>query len=207
MILITLPFILIPMVLRGFSTGIQDWADYYQAFVAPFSKGQVDHIAISTGIPSMLNKLNLGNAGLGIPSLFNWSQHTLKTVVLTIQVSVFVVVLAKFLYDKYVKKSEEFSPADFCLLFLLTLILPGRVWAHHHVCVSFIYTYVFILTRKNKVLFGIAVFLTLLLNIINVDILGQYLSDLLMHITTSTWVMLFCTAVIIKYGYLGKERV
>jgi hypothetical protein len=205
-ILLALPFIIIPMLLRGLPTGLQDWQDYYQAFVAPFSKGKVDENIISLGIPALLEKMNTGNSKLGYPALLHLSASGLKILTLAIQLLVLTAVTAKFLYDRYALGLEEFPPADFCLIFLITLLLPGRVWGHHHVCASFIYTYLFILIRNRKVLLGITVFLCLLTEFTVKDVIGQTLTDLLREYCYITLVMMFVGVVIVALGYRNKSE-
>jgi hypothetical protein len=202
-ILTALPFIIVPALLRGLPTGINDWKDYYEAFVAPFSKGQIDENIISLGVPALLNKLNTGNPEVGIAPLFHISAHTLKIVILALQIVVMGLLTGKFIYDRYVQKIEGFTAADFCLIFMVALLLPGRVWAHHHVCTSFIYTYLFFILIKQKqtLLLGITCFLCLLLNVITKDVIGQMLTDVLRHYSIVTLVMMFVSGVIVSWGY------
>ncbi|MBS7566018.1 DUF2029 domain-containing protein [Mucilaginibacter sp. Bleaf8] len=206
-ILLTLPFIVVPMLLRGLPTGLHDWQEYYAAFVAPFSKGQVDQNIISLGIPALLDKLNTGNATLGYPPILHLNAHSLKLLTLTIQLLVLGTLTSKFVYDRYKLGKEEFSAADFCLIFLITLLLPGRVWGHHHVCTSFIYTYLFILIRDKKVLLGITVLLCLLTEFTVKDVIGQTLTDLLREYCYITLVMVFVSAVIVWFRCkAGKQH-
>ena len=201
-ILAALPFIIIPAILRGLPTGINDWKDYYEAFVAPFSKGQIDENIISLGVPALLNKLNAGDAEIDYAPVLHLSAHALKLVILGFQLLAIGALTIKIVYDRYVRKIEDFTAADFCLIFLIPLLLPGRVWAHHHVCTSFIYTYVFfiMLQQKRTVLLGITCFLCLLLNVITKDVIGQTLTDMLRHYSIVTLVMLFITGLIIAFS-------
>jgi hypothetical protein len=114
----------------------------------------------------------------------------------------------KIAYDRYVKKIEEFSISDFCLIFMITLLLPGRVWGHHHVCTSFVYSYVFILLlqQKRTVLVVITAVLCLLTGFITKGSIGQTLTDLLRHYSYITLVMLFISRIIVSLGYYSKER-
>lgn len=208
MILTALPFIIIPGLLRGWPTGINDWKDYYEAFVAPFSKGQIDENIISLGIPALLNKLNTGNPEIGIAPLLHLSAHTLKLFILTIQVIVMGALTAKITYDRYVKKIDDFSTADYCLIFMITLLLPGRVWGHHHVCTGFIYTYVFMLLHQQKrtALLILTGLLCLLNNFITRGSIGQSLTDLLRHYSYTTLVMLFLSGLILMFEYQGNRN-
>ena len=201
-ILTALPFIVIPALLRGLPTGLNDWKDYYEAFVAPFSKGKIDENIISLGVPALLNKLNTGDPQIGYTPLFHLSAHTLKLLILAFQVITLGALTAKITYDRYVKNIEEFTAADFCLIFMITLLLPGRVWAHHHVCTGFIYTYLFLilLQQKRMVLLAVTCFLCLLVNVITKDVIGQTLTDLLRHYSIITLVMLFVSVVIAGLG-------
>ncbi|CAM3876821.1 glycosyltransferase family 87 protein [Mucilaginibacter galii] len=208
-ILTALPFVIIPALLRGLPTGINDWKDYYQAFVAPFSKGQIDENIISLGVPALLNKLNTGNAEIGYAPVLHLSAHALKLIILSFQLLAMGALTIKFAYDRYVRKIEDFSTADFCLIFLIPLLLPGRVWAHHHVCTSFIYTYLFyiLLKQKRTALLIVTCFLCLLLNVITKDVIGQTLTDVLRHYSIVTLVMLFVSALIIalrEHDELGR---
>ena len=207
MILMAFPFIIIPAILRGFTTGINDWKDYYEAFVAPFSKGQIDENIISLGIPALLNKLNTGNAEVGIAPIIHLQASTLKLIILIFQATSMLTLTAKFAYDKYVKGIEEFSPADYCLIFMVPLLLSGRVWAHHHVCASFIYAYVFYLLFKQKrtILLVFTSFLCLLANLITKDAIGQTMTDLLKHYSFVTLLMVFISVVLIWLGYSKKQ--
>jgi hypothetical protein len=207
-ILTALPFIIVPALLRGLPTGITDWKDYYEAFVAPFSKGQIDENIISLGLPALLDKLNTGNAQIGIAPLLHFSEYTLKLLILSIQILVMGTLMVKIAYDRYVKKIEEFSVADFCLIFMITLLLPGRVWGHHHVCTSFVYSYVFtlLLQQKRTVLVVITALLCLLTGFITKGSIGQTLTDLLRHYSYITLVMLFISGIIVTLGYYSKER-
>jgi hypothetical protein len=198
-ILTALPFIIIPAVLRGFPAGLNDWKDYYEAFVAPFSKGKIDENIISLGVPALLNKLNAGNAEIRYSPVLHLSAHALKLIILSFQLLAMGALTIKFAYDRYVRKIEDFTAADFCLIFLIPLLLPGRVWAHHHVCTGFIYTYLFfiLLKQKQTVLLAITCFLCLLLNVITKNVIGQTLTDVLRHYSMVTLVMLFVTGLII----------
>ena len=202
-ILTALPFIIIPALLRGLPTGINDWKDYYEAFVAPFSKGQIDENIISLGIPALLNKMNIGNAEVGISPIIHLQTGTLKIIILAFQVLVMGALTAKFIYDRYVKKIEDFSAADICLIFMIPLLLSGRVWAHHHVCTGFIYTYVFYILLKQKrialLIFTCA--LCLVANIITKGAIGQTLTDLLKHYAFVTLLMVYASGVIMVLEY------
>jgi hypothetical protein len=127
------------------------------------------------------------------------SAHALKLIILSFQLLAMGALTIKFAYDRYVRKIEDFTAADFCLIFLIPLLLPGRVWAHHHVCTGFIYTYLFfiLLKQKQTVLLAITCFLCLLLNVITKDVIGQTLTDVLRHYSMVTLVMLFVTGLII----------
>ncbi|WP_171972563.1 glycosyltransferase family 87 protein [Mucilaginibacter polytrichastri] len=206
-ILMALPFIILPMLLRGsISAGIADWQGYYEAFIAPFSKGQTDDNIISLGIPVILNKLNTGNAELGYEPVLHLSEYALKILILAIQVLIVGALTIKVVYDKYVNHNDDFSAADLCIIFLITLLLPGRVWGHHHVCTSFIYTYLFILLRDKKILFGISFLLCLLMNFMTKGSIGQTMTDFLRQYTYITWVMIFIGVVIVYYGYFAKRE-
>lgn len=207
-ILIAIPFIVVPAIFRGLPIGITDWKDYYEAFVAPFSKGKIDENIISLGVPALLSKLNTGNLDLGCPPLLHLSVNTLKLTILIIQLLVFGALTAKFTYDRYVKQTEDFSAADFCMIFLITLLLPGRVWAHHHVCAGFIYTYIFILLRKQKrkTLLIITYILCLAINVLTKDVVGQTLADIFTEYSFITLVMLFISFVIVTLNYLPKSQ-
>lgn len=202
-ILTALPFVIIPALLRGLPTGINDWKDYYEAFVAPFSKGQIDENIISLGVPALLNKMNTGNAEVGIAPIIHLQTGTLKIIILAFQVLVMVALTAKFIYDRYVKKIEDFSAADICLIFMIPLLLSGRVWAHHHVCTGFIYTYVFfiLLKQKRTALLVVTCVLCLVANIITKGAIGQTLTDLLKHYAFVTLLMVFVCGVIMVLGY------
>ncbi|WP_295769767.1 glycosyltransferase family 87 protein [uncultured Mucilaginibacter sp.] len=200
--LTALPFILIPVLLRGVHTGIADWKDYYEAFVAPFSKGKIDENIISLGIPALLNKLNTGNAEFGIEPIFHLSASALKFIILIFQAVSMVTLVAKFAYDRYVKGFEGFSATDVCLIFMVTLLLPGRVWAHHHVCTGFIYTYLcFILIKqKQTVLLIITCVLGMLTNLITKNAIGQILTNILKHYSFVTLLMIFVTIIILLHS-------
>jgi hypothetical protein len=207
-ILTALPFIIIPAILRGLPTGINDWKDYYEAFVAPFSKGQIDENIISLGVPALLNKLNTGNAEIGYAPVLHLPAHALKLIILSFQLLAISALTIKFTYDRYVKKIADFTAADFCLIFLIPLLLPGRVWAHHHVCTSFIYTYLFyiLLQQKRTALLIVTGFLCLLLNVITKDVIGQTLTDVLRHYSIVTLVMIFISVVIIALNSSLKKN-
>lgn len=192
-ILTALPFIIIPALLRGWPTGLNDWQGYYAAFVAPFSKGQIDENMISLGIPALLEKLDTGNAAIGFSPLLRLSTIALKTFILCIQVMVMAALTSKFIYDRYVKKEEVFSAADYSLIFLATLLLPGRVWAHHHVCAIFIYTYIFntLLHDKRTMLLVITCVLCVLTDVISKAIIGQTLTNVFKFYSLITVVMIW----------------
>lgn len=206
-ILTALPFVIVPALLRGLPIGVTDWKDYYEAFVAPFSKGQIDENIISLGIPALLNKLNTGNAALGYAPLIHLSAHALKLIILIIQVLVMGALTLKIAHDRYIKNIEDFTAADFCLIFMITLLLPGRVWAHHHVCTGFVYTYVFMLLfqQKHNVLLTITCLLCLVTGFITKGSIGQTLTDLLRHYSYITLVMVFVCGVIMALGYPVKS--
>ena len=86
-ILLTLPFIIVPALLRGLPTGITDWKDYYKAFVAPFSNGKIDENIISLGMPALLKKLNTGNAEVGLMPIMHLQTSTLKLLIVILQVA------------------------------------------------------------------------------------------------------------------------
>jgi hypothetical protein len=202
-ILTALPFIIIPALLRGLPTGINDWKDYYEAFVAPFSKGQIDENIISLGVPALLNKMNAGNADVGIAPIIHLQTGTLKIIILAFQVLVMGALTAKFIYDRYVKNIEDFSAADICLVFMIPLLLSGRVWAHHHVCTGFIYTYVFFILLKQKriALLVVTCLLCLMANVITKGAIGQTLTDLLKHYAFVTLLMVYISVLILVLEY------
>ncbi|MDT3404176.1 glycosyltransferase family 87 protein [Mucilaginibacter terrae] len=206
-VLTALPFIIIPAILRGLPTGINDWKDYYEAFVAPFSKGKIDENIISLGIPALLNKMNTGNAEVGIAPIFHLSASALKLIIIIFQATSMLALLAKFAYDRYIKGFENFSATDVCLIFMVTLLLPGRVWAHHHVCTGFIYTYLcFILIKqKRTALLVVTCLLGMLTNLITKNAIGQTLTDILKHYSFVTLLMVFVTFAILIFR--KKEEV
>jgi hypothetical protein len=200
-ILLALPFVIIPALVRGLPMGINDWKDYYEAFVAPFSKGRIDENIISLGMPTLLNKMNTGNAAVGIAPVLHLSAGPLKLMITLFQVLSLGALIVKIAYDRYAKGREEFTPADISLIFLATLLLPGRVWAHHHVCTSFIFTYVFLLLRHQKktgllIVMAIACLLT---NLITKDVIGQTLTNYLKHYSFATLLMLVIGGLIVSY--------
>lgn len=197
-LLLTLPFVVIPALARGLPTGINDWKNYYEAFVAPFSKGQIDENIISLGVPALLNKMNTGNLEVGIAPLFHLSAGTLKLIILAFQALSIGALTIKFVYDRYAKGIAAFTAADFCLIFLTTLLLPGRVWAHHHVCTSFVLTYLFMLLMQQKRMALLIVVLTacMLTNLVTKDVIGQTLTDYLKHYSFVTLLMLVVTGLI-----------
>lgn len=202
--LLSLPFIIIPILFRGWHTGLQDWPDYYRAFVAPFSKGKVDENIISLGIPALLEKLNTGNARLGYPALLHLSAVGLKQLIFFIQVLIVGAVTTKFVYDRYILQQETFSVADFCMIFLITVLVPGRVWGHHHVCTSFIYLYLFIQLKNRKVLLVVTALLCLFTEFTVKDVIGQTLCNLLREYCYITLVMIYTSCMIVWLGYLYK---
>lgn len=207
--LTALPFIIIPAILRGLATGINDWKDYYEAFVAPFSKGKIDENIISLGIPALLNKMNTGNAEVGIAPIFHLSAPALKLIILIFQGISMLALIAKFVYDRYVKGFESFSTVDICLIFMVTLLLPGRVWAHHHVCTGFIYTYLcFILIKqKQTALLVITCVLGMLTNLITKNAIGQTMTDILKHYSFVTLLMVFVTFMVLIYHEKEQDLV
>jgi hypothetical protein len=207
-VLTALPFIIIPALLRGWPTGLNDWQGYYAAFVAPFSKGQIDENIISLGIPALLEKLNTGNAAVGFPPLLHLPLTSLKTLILYFQVLVIGALTTKFIYERYVKNIQSFSAADYSLIFLVTLLLPGRVWAHHHICTIFIYTYIFqtLLNEKKIVLLLVSCILCLLTDVISKAIIGQTLTDVLKFYSFTTWVMIWMCVLCIVLNSQANRR-
>ena len=142
-LLLSLPFIFLPLLFRGFERGINDWVDYYHAFLQPFANGQMDADLISLGIPSFLAKLNTGNQMLGIKPVLHLSQGHLKLLITFMQIALIAGFSGKIIYTAVKHKNQRFTGTDFCLMFLIALLIPGRVWEHHHVSTSFIYAYLF----------------------------------------------------------------
>lgn len=176
-LLLSIPFILLPLLLRGFERGMQDWANFYRAFVEPFAKGKADQNIISLGIPSFLNKMNSGNSELMISPIISLSEPALKFIILSVQIVLFAAVAFKIWHPHLRNKRTGLTGADFALLFLLILILPGRVWEHHHVTTGFIYSYVLLLLSKlNKMkLRYVFIVLASIIDIIGSDTVGKNL--------------------------------
>lgn len=198
-ILLSLPFIFLPFIFRGFERGIQDWVDYYHAFLQPFAKGQIDADLISLGIPSFLAKLNTGNQLLGIKPILHFSQINLKLLITLLQIILITGFFGKIIYTVLKNKNQKFTGIDFCLMFLVALLIPGRVWEHHHVSTSFIYAYLFTLLsfhgyKKTKY---ILLSLCFFVGIIGQDTVGSTLYNLSQFYCFITILMIIITFLII----------
>ncbi len=192
MLLLSLPFIFLPFLVRGFQRSLQDWIDYYQAFFAPFAHGKTDNNIISLGLPSLLRKLNTGDAAYGIPALTHWSAPTLHLLTLALQLVLFGAVCLR-VFRRYFIWKQPLTPADFSLLFLLTVLLPGRVWEHHHVCLAFVIPVVLLQLQqsgKRTLLYGITG-LALLTGIIGKDTVGAQVYAWSQHFCLVTVLVLF----------------
>lgn len=199
-ILFSLPFIFVPFIFRGLRIGFNDWLEYYQAFVAPFGKGQIDQNIISLGLPSLLSKLNMAWKETGVYGLVSLSDQNLKNLVRVIQISTIVVSLTALLYNKILKKNVLFSSSELCLIFLATLLLPGRVWEHHHVSTGFIYPFVFIAlmrVRQNKLFYALTI-ICVLIGLIGRDIVGQRLYEISQYYGFITLLMVLISIIIVR---------
>ncbi|GAA4910236.1 hypothetical protein GCM10023313_11750 [Mucilaginibacter defluvii] len=204
----SLPFILLPFMIRGYEAGTADWQEYIAAFMAPFADGKIDENIISLGIPAVLRKLVSGNPAAGIAPVFLLEADLLQTVVHILQLASMALLTCKFLYDRYVKDRQRFSAADLCLIFLVPLLLPGRVWAHHHVVTAFIYTYLcYVLIRQQRMaLLSVLILLAMFSNLITSDVIGQQATDLLKHAGYVTWLMIGACLLVVMTGYQRHDR-
>jgi len=199
-ILFSLPFIFVPFIFRGILVGVNDWLEYYEAFIAPFGKGQIDENIISLGLPSLLSKINMVLGEKGAYNMVNLSNQNLKNLVRLIQISITALLLLMLLYNKIIKKNDLFSASELCLIFLATLLLPGRVWEHHHVSTGFIYTCVFInliRARENKKFYALAT-ICLLIGLIGRDIVGDELYAISQYYSFVTWLMVLISIILVR---------
>lgn len=98
-LLLSLPFLLLPVLFRGLELSMKDWKDYYYAFILPFSEGKIQDNIISLGIPSLLLKLNSVSNEYGFSNLLNLKENILKGIVQIIQIIIllstfFIVIIA-----------------------------------------------------------------------------------------------------------------
>jgi hypothetical protein len=178
-ILLSLPFIIVPFIFRGLERGIGDWVDYYNAFIRPFARGQIDGDLISMGIPSFLTKLNTGNDSLGISPSLRLTQYNLELLIRVIQVLLLSGFFGRVIYRILKHKDKAFTGVDFCFMFLISLLIPGRVWEHHHVSTSFIYLYLFASLRfegYKKTKYTVLTF-CVFIGVIGTDTIGGTLYD------------------------------
>lgn len=203
MALSLLPFLLIPILLRGLSQGLMDWVEYYQAFIGPFGRGQVDHNAISLGLPALVHKLSIGDPDVPVAPLTLLSVDRSRSLIIAVQILCVLGLTAKILYDRMLQKKRWLSPLDICLIFLMTLLLPGRVWPHHHVCVAFIYTFTFhlLIRQKRYLLLIVTTILCLFNNFITSSMIGQYLTGLFKHFSYATILMVFVAVILLLMTY------
>ena len=206
-ILLSLPFIFLPIIFRGFERGVNDWVDYYHAFLQPFAKGQIDADLISLGIPSFLAKLNTGNQLLGIKPILHLSQINLKLLITLLQIILIAGFFGKIIYTVLNQKNQKFTGTDFCLMFLVALLIPGRVWEHHHVSTSFIYAYLFAWFgfhgyKKTKY---ILLSLCFFVGIIGQDTVGSTLYNLSQFYCVITILMIIITLLIIFKSSWWKD--
>src|SRR3989339_251941 len=76
-------------------------------------------------------------------------------------------------------KDKAFTGVDFCFMFLISLLIPGRVWEHHHVSTSFIYLYLFASLRfegYKKTKYTVLTF-CVFIGVIGTDTIGGTLYD------------------------------
>lgn len=200
-IFLSLPFIFLPFIFRGLERGINDWVDYYNAFLQPFAKGQIDGNLISMGIPSFLAKLNTGNHSLAISSVLNLTQNNLELLIRVMQVLLLSGFFGRIIYRilKHKDKDKVFTGVDFCLMFLLPLLISGRVWEHHHVSTSFIYLYLFAslgFEGYKKTKYTLLTF-CILIGIIGTDTIGSTLYDLSQFYCFITILMIIVTVILL----------
>jgi hypothetical protein len=198
-VILSLPFILVPLTLRGLSTGLRDWLDYYYAFVSPFVNGKVDGDMISLGVPAMLHKFKEGNEDLGVRPLLLLSEHSLKKLILTANLAVFLMVSWKILWKKL---GAALNGADISMVLLLMLILPGRVWEHHHVTLGFLIAYLMaslqlLMPSRKWLWFAVPMLIT---GLIGSDTVGGRIYDYSQYFCLITIIVFYLLALIWRFG-------
>lgn len=190
--LCALPFIILPFLFRGFDRGINDWVDYYRSFFAQFITGYTDNDVVSLGIPAFLKKMNSGSGRIPIGPLFSLQENALKTITFILQGGIALLVVIRITYDHYKNKATALIGVHICLLFLLALLLPGRVWEHHHVPCAFIFAYLFIFLTKQGLIKtrNILAITCIIIGLIGLDTVGQTLYLITQYFSLITFLMI-----------------
>ncbi|SJZ84352.1 glycosyltransferase family 87 protein [Sediminibacterium ginsengisoli] len=204
-VVLSMPFLLLPFAARGPATGLQDWIDYYHSFLTPFASGKVDGDLISLGLPSFLDKLNVGNEGLGIQALSFANETSLKTIILLVNLAVLLLVTLKIFWDGW---ELPLCGTDFCMLLLLILLLPGRVWEHHHLTLGFIIAYLMAglhtLKKTRKwIWFALPLLIT---GLIGTDTIGAKLYDYTQQFSLITLIVLYLLILLFCFGKKSESE-
>ena len=171
-------FIISPILWRGFSLGIQDYVDYYEVFIKPFSKGKIYTDLISLSLPAAILKLTTVQNYDGYHfNIVSWSELTAKRIGNIFQVGMLAGILLKFVYNRFINKQLGISANEISLVFLTMLLITGRTWEGHHVVTGFVYASIIIALTQTKrlILRNISACLMIFLGIIGKDTVGNFL--------------------------------
>lgn len=190
LVLLSLPFFALPLAVRGISNGVSDWVDYYHSFLSPFANGKVDGDLISLGLPSLIDKLNAGNTRLGITPMHFAGTEALKIIILVLSLAVLLIVSCRIVCKK---GNRTLTGTEICMILILVLMLPGRVWEHHHLALGFVMAYLLtglhaLMPSRRWLWFTVPLFI---IGLIGTDTVGALAYDYSQHYCLITLVVIY----------------
>ena len=211
MLLSSLSVIILVLMQRGLSQGVQDFQDFFGIVLKPFTEGKVYTDWISFSISSMMFKLLTTHPNVGEVQyhLVDLPFSTVRLLSTSLQLIVLSLIVGRILRNRFVRKQQQISLIEIIQIFLGMLLLAGVSWEGHHVTMVLVYPAIVLLLRQlggNK-LQKITTILCLIVGFMTLDLLGSRLYNMAQGFSVITFLMLYLLgiSVMLKDHYPTKK--
>ena len=211
MLLSSLSVIILVLMQRGLSQGVQDFQDFFGIVLKPFTEGKVYTDWISFSISSMMFKLLTTHPNVGEVQyhLVDLPFSTVRLLSTSLQLIVLSLIVGRILRNRFVRKQQQISLIEIIQIFLGMLLLAGVSWEGHHVTMVLVYPAIVLLLRqlgRNK-LQKITTILCLIVGFMTLDLLGSRLYNMAQGFSVITFLMLYLLgiSVMLKDHYPTKK--
>jgi len=205
----------LPVLLRGFDTGMQDWKEYNRSFLSTFQEGKVVTSYTNQNLAAALYRMalpidNSENLNYQIASL---SEKTVEEFYKIISVLILILFIGNIVFLRI--KRADITAFEISSIFLVGHLLSGITWKAHLVTFIFIFMTFFSVDYKalknfpKAVMYFIA-FLIALVGLTGRDVIGSTLHYYSGGYSIIVWmmVMLFMCSIwfSIKPRVLGVNK-
>jgi hypothetical protein len=204
--------LIIPLIWRGFYTGIMDLKNYYIEFLKPFQEGRVEYPFTNQSLSAAIYKLfrplndtqNLGDAHTQDFQLFYLPIDTVSKIYSFSAALIFITFIIYLFYLRFQKKEITFL--EISMILLVTHLLSSITWDYHLVSLLFVYmSFLMLLKEKQNGIskwISYSLIVMMLFNaIVGKDTSGMFIYHILEGYSLLTWMM-----VLLFFFFLWKNN-